>query len=36
MVLGPHQPRIRQFAAEHPEVRVVTGHMWLDFFEKRA
>jgi glyoxylase-like metal-dependent hydrolase (beta-lactamase superfamily II) len=33
LVLGPHQPRIRQFAQEHPEVRVVTGHMWLDWFE---
>jgi len=32
--LGPHQPRIRQFAEEHPEVRVVTGHMWLDWFEE--
>lgn len=34
LVLGPHQPRIRQFAESHPEVRVVTGHMWLDWFEK--
>jgi glyoxylase-like metal-dependent hydrolase (beta-lactamase superfamily II) len=32
--LGPHQPRIRQFAAEHPEVRVVAGHAWLDWFAK--
>lgn len=31
--LGPHQPRIRQFAAEHPEVRVETGHEWLKFFK---
>lgn len=30
--LGSHQPRIRRFAADHPEVRVVTGHMWLDYF----
>jgi glyoxylase-like metal-dependent hydrolase (beta-lactamase superfamily II) len=34
LALGPHQPRIRQFAAAHPEVRVVGGHMWLDWFEK--
>ena len=34
LALGPHQPRIRQFAIDHPEVRVVTGHMWLDWFEK--
>jgi len=32
--LGPHQPRIRQFAEAHPEVRVVTGHMWLEWFEE--
>jgi glyoxylase-like metal-dependent hydrolase (beta-lactamase superfamily II) len=34
LALGPHQPRIRQFAEAHPEVRVVTGHMWVDWFEK--
>jgi glyoxylase-like metal-dependent hydrolase (beta-lactamase superfamily II) len=34
LVLGPHQPRILQFSQERPEVRVVTGHMWLDFFDK--
>ncbi len=34
LVLGPHQPRIRQFAEDHPEVRVVSGHMWLDWFDK--
>ena len=32
--LGPHQPRIRRFVAEHPEVRVVAGHAWLDWFEE--
>lgn len=32
-VLGPHAPRLREFKAEHPEVRMTTGHMWLDFFE---
>jgi glyoxylase-like metal-dependent hydrolase (beta-lactamase superfamily II) len=30
--LGPHTPRLREFRAEHPEVRITTGHMWLDFF----
>ncbi len=35
LVLGPHQPRIGQFAADHPEVRVVCGHMWLDWFEMK-
>ena len=33
-VLGPHQPRLRAFARSHPEVRMTTGHMWLDFFDK--
>jgi len=33
-VLGSHQPRLRAFDAAHPEVRMTTGHMWLDFFEK--
>lgn len=32
-VLGPHAPRLRAFKAAHPEVRMMTGHMWLDFFE---
>jgi glyoxylase-like metal-dependent hydrolase (beta-lactamase superfamily II) len=34
LALGPHQPHIRQFAADHPEIRVVDGHMWLDWFER--
>ena len=32
-VLGPHAPRLRAFKAAHPEIRVTTGHMWLNFFE---
>jgi len=32
-VLGPHTPRLRQFKATHPEIRMTTGHMWLEFFE---
>lgn len=35
LVLGPHTPRLRAFAAAHPEVRITTGHMWLDFFGGR-
>lgn len=31
-VLGPHAPRLREFSAAHPEIRMTTGHMWLDFF----
>jgi len=34
--LGPYQPRIRKFAAEHTEIRVVGGHAWLDWFEKNT
>jgi glyoxylase-like metal-dependent hydrolase (beta-lactamase superfamily II) len=32
LFLGPHQPRLRRFAAAHPEVRLTTGHMWLSSF----
>jgi glyoxylase-like metal-dependent hydrolase (beta-lactamase superfamily II) len=32
-VLGPHAPRLRAFRIAHPEVRITTGHMWLDWFE---
>jgi glyoxylase-like metal-dependent hydrolase (beta-lactamase superfamily II) len=34
LALGPHQPRIARFQADHPEVTIVTGHMWLDWFSK--
>jgi glyoxylase-like metal-dependent hydrolase (beta-lactamase superfamily II) len=34
LVVGPHAPRLRQFRAEHPEIHMTTGHMWLDFFGK--
>ncbi len=34
-VLGPHTLRLRAFQAEHPEIRMTTGHMWLDFFDGR-
>jgi len=32
-VLGPHQPRLREFDNAHPEVRMTTGHMSLEFFK---
>jgi glyoxylase-like metal-dependent hydrolase (beta-lactamase superfamily II) len=35
-VLGPHAPRLRQFRLSHPEIQMTTGHMWLDFFDRRA
>jgi glyoxylase-like metal-dependent hydrolase (beta-lactamase superfamily II) len=36
LVIGPHVPRLRMFAETHPEVRMLAGHMWLEFFEKEA
>jgi|WetSurMetagenome_2_1015567.scaffolds.fasta_scaffold350311_1 glyoxylase-like metal-dependent hydrolase (beta-lactamase superfamily II) len=33
LALGPHNERIRQFGIDHAEVNIITGHMWLDFFE---
>ncbi len=33
LVVGPHAPRLREFQAEHPDIHMTTGHMWLDFFE---
>jgi len=32
-VLGPHAPRLREFRAAHPQVRMTTGHMRLNFFD---
>ena len=32
LVLGPHTPRLRRFGAVHPDIRITTGHMPLDFF----
>ncbi|HBG74040.1 MAG: hypothetical protein A2X25_08420 [Chloroflexi bacterium GWB2_49_20] len=32
-VLGPHTDNLRVFAAAHPQLRITTGHMWLDFFD---
>lgn len=31
--LGPHTGALRAFTAAHPEIKITTGHMWLDFFE---
>ncbi len=33
LVLGPHIPALRRFAANHPEIRITTGHMRLEFFD---
>jgi glyoxylase-like metal-dependent hydrolase (beta-lactamase superfamily II) len=33
LVLGPHAARLRDFSASYPNIRITTGHMWLDFFE---
>jgi glyoxylase-like metal-dependent hydrolase (beta-lactamase superfamily II) len=32
LVLGSHAPWLHEFRATHPQVRMTTGHMWLDFF----
>jgi len=33
-ILGPYMPRLRKFAAGHPEVRMIASHMFKDFFER--
>lgn len=33
LVIGPHVPRLKAFAAAHPEVRLLAGHAFLPFFE---
>jgi glyoxylase-like metal-dependent hydrolase (beta-lactamase superfamily II) len=33
VAIGPHVPRLQQWAVEHPDVRLLAGHMWLQFFE---
>jgi len=30
--LGPHWPRIREFALSHTEVTLTASHMYQDFF----
>jgi glyoxylase-like metal-dependent hydrolase (beta-lactamase superfamily II) len=32
MVLGPHWPRLRVFARQHPEIRLTASHMILSFW----
>jgi glyoxylase-like metal-dependent hydrolase (beta-lactamase superfamily II) len=34
LAIGPHVPRLRAWAATHPEVRILAGHMWQSFFEQ--
>jgi len=36
LVLGPHVGRLREFAAAHAGVRVTSGHMPLDFFDRAS
>jgi glyoxylase-like metal-dependent hydrolase (beta-lactamase superfamily II) len=36
MTIGPHVSRLKTFARVHPEVRMLSGHMRLEFFEKEA
>lgn len=34
LTIGAHVPRLKSFAKAHPEVRMIAGHMHLDFFEQ--
>lgn len=34
LVIGPHVPGLRTLASNHPEVRMLAGHMWQAFFER--
>jgi glyoxylase-like metal-dependent hydrolase (beta-lactamase superfamily II) len=36
LVIGPHVPRLKAFAECHPEVRLLAGHMGLDWFKKEG
>ena len=33
LVIGPHVPRLSEWAVCHPEVRLLAGHMWQTFFD---
>lgn len=35
LVLGPHVSSLRAWAAANPDVRLLAGHMWLDFFDRQ-
>jgi len=35
-MIGPHVPKLKAFAQAHPEVRMLAGHMGLDWFEKET
>jgi glyoxylase-like metal-dependent hydrolase (beta-lactamase superfamily II) len=32
LVIGPHVDRLRAWAAAQPDVRLLAGHMWHDYF----
>ena len=34
LMVGPHEPRLRAFRAAHPEILMITGHMWFNFFHQ--
>ncbi len=34
LVLGPHVPCLRDWAAANPDVRLLAGHMWLESFNE--
>ncbi len=34
LIIGSHVPRLQALASNHPEVRLLAGHMWKSFFEQ--
>ena len=36
LILGPYMPRLREFATDHPEIRMTASHMFLDYFGPSA
>jgi glyoxylase-like metal-dependent hydrolase (beta-lactamase superfamily II) len=36
LVLGPYDPYLRKFMKDHPEVKVINSHMFLEFFDKKC
>jgi glyoxylase-like metal-dependent hydrolase (beta-lactamase superfamily II) len=36
LVIGPHVPRLREWASRHPEVRLLAGHMQQSFFDAQG
>lgn len=35
MILGPHGPAIQAWSKQHPDVRLVAGHMWQSLYQRK-